>query len=799
MSSRLAAAARILLIAPAFIALAIKPVTAQTGRIADTSSIIESRESDRRLLLDVTLNGLQAGVLPFVESKGRILIPAQTARALRIRSNVNGLFNPSTVTSIDYELNRQLGTISFDVPASQMLTLTLEPDLMPAKIRLSPETTGLFVNYDLAVRKNSGSSDPSTTYGGLAVVQAFRPDFAASSGWSYQSARPGASAAPVRLDSLLTWRPAVQSLAVRLGDVVSAAGATARPFRFFGISAGTDHSAEPGWTSQPIASIAGTAQPSSSIDLYVNGIMRDRMATAGGPFKLVLPPGNYADTTRVVVTDITGGIVEIPLDPPRFNLDLVKEQTLLWSAGVGLPRFSWGSRSNDYLAATYGYGNLRYGINNQVTLEKHLEAGPGLLELGAEIKATVTSGFGLSGSIAHSWTGLGTGSFVNAGAVIAMSDDLFFSADYDRSLGDFHDAVSWSARAYDLEHRSAVSRFDLPRRSSFDGQVSWRVSDLLTLSSSYRRVKFQDSSAVSFGSVTANVNIARGATAYLSATNSYDNVQGSRLGISIGLSFSFSPGLNGSISATRQDSEQFRQVQLTRPLGQDRGSFGWELSKNRSASDTYTNGEASVRTGRGIPAIGYTRFGGQSQSYLKMKGAVGIVAGHAFTSDPVQGGIIVADVGQPNVPVLLNGYLATRSRSDGSATLAVDVAGTPQSVEIDDSNLPLSQIASHTRQIVTIREGSGSIAYFGVQSSETGATILVTVNGNPPRAGTEVLTADGRIPVDRQGRAWIPALERDEVVVVELPNRQQCSLNTNFDGQGGPGRRIGPLDCKVSQ
>lgn len=751
------------------------------------------------MLLDVTLNDLPAGVLAFIESKGKILIPAQTARVLRIRSSANEVFDPSTIASISYELNRRLGTISFDVPASQMTTLTLATDLVPVEIPLSPEAAGLFMNYDVAVRKHSGSGRSATTYGGLAVIQAFGPDFIASSGWSYQSGTPGASAAPVRLDSYITWRPAVQPLAASLGDAVSTSGATARPFRFIGINAGTDHSAEPGWTSQPIASIAGTAQPASSIDLYVNGVMRDRLPTAGGPFTLVLPPGNYDDTTRVVVTDVTGSVVEIALDSPRFNLDLVQEQMLLWSAGVGLPRFNWGSRSNDYLDATYGYGNLRYGISNQVTLANHIEAGPGLVELEAEIKASVTSRFGFSGSIAHSWTNSGSGAFVEAGTVMAMSDSLFLTANYGHTFGEFHDAVSWSARSYNLEHGRAMSRFDVPRRSNFDTRVTWEASDWLTLSSSYRRVSYQDSSAVSFAAFTASANIAKGATAYLSATNSYDSVQGDSVGISIGISVSFNPKLNGSISATRQDGEQFQQAQLARPLGQERGAYGWQISESSGAADTYVNGEASVRTGNGIPAIGYTRFAGQSQSHVKMTGAAGIVSGHAFTSDPVHGGIIIADVGQPNVPVLLNGYETTRSRRDGSAALAVDVAGTPQTIEIDDSNLPLSLIADNTRRIITIRAGSGSTAHFGVQSSETGAIILVTINGGLPPAGTEVLTAAGRVPVDRDGRAWIPALERDAVLVLELPNRQRCSLETKFDGQGGPARTIGPLDCRTTE
>lgn len=789
--------AKVLLIAQALVVLAVEPTNAQSNRPAD-AALEERSVAEWPLLLDVTLNGVRVGVLPFVASKGRVLIPPQTAEVLRIRSSANEAVDLATFGLISYELSRQRGTLDLDVPVSQMTTLTLGSAHRPI-ITLSPETTGVFVNYDIGVRKHSGNQRSSTDYGGLAVIQGFGPDYIANSGWSYQSAGQRTRSSPIRLDSFITWRPVAQPLAVSFGDTLSRPGATARPFRFIGINAGTDHSAEPGWTSRPIASIAGTAQPASSIDLYVNGLKRDQVPTAGGPFNLILPPGNYTDGTRVVVTDLTGGVMEIPLDPPRFDLDIVQENMLLWSTGFGRPRFSWGSRSNDYLDSLYGYGNLRYGISDQMTLTNHIEVGPGLAEFEAEIKAMVTPGIGLSGSIAHSATRVGQGTIVEAGTVMAVSDDLFFTANVGRTVGEFHDTVSWSSRAYDRKQAQPTSRVDLPRRSRFDTRVSWEALDWLTLSSSYRRQTYQDSSVVSFAAITANADIGRGATAYLSATNSYDDTLGSRFGVSIGISLSFSSKLNGSISASQQSGERVGQAQLARPLGQERGAYGWRISRSGAASDAYINGEANVRTGSGIPAVGYTHFGGQSQTYIKATGAAGMVAGHAFMSDPVHGGIVIAEVGQPDVPVLLNDYEAARSRRDGLAAIAVDVAGTPQSIEIDDSNLPLSAIAGRTRQTVTIRAGGGSVASFDIESSETGAIVLLRVNGKPPKAGTEVITDAGPIPVGTRGRAWIPTLERNEVLVVELPNRQRCSVATNFDGKGGPARIIGPLDCRVPQ
>src|SRR5665811_1589802 len=82
-------------------------------------------DSAHVLLLDVTLNGVAFGVLPFLESQGKILIPEETARQLRIRPDQSGPLDPDTIASAKYLLNLPQGSISLDIPASHLTTLTL--------------------------------------------------------------------------------------------------------------------------------------------------------------------------------------------------------------------------------------------------------------------------------------------------------------------------------------------------------------------------------------------------------------------------------------------------------------------------------------------------------------------------------------------------------------------------------------------------------------------------------------------------------------------------------------------------
>ena len=238
---------------------------------------------------------------------------------------------------------------------------------------LSSETWGAYANYDINLRRGfgpaqngTGTTDAGTGFrwGGLFDLNGFAPDLLAHNSFAYDSARQGGQPL-VRLDSNLTWRPASLDLAASGGDLISDVALSlpaARAYRFGGVQIGTDHSGTPAWTSLPVPSVSGTAQAQSSIDVYINGQRQFQTRTSGGPFSLVLPPGAAGSPTSIVVTDVTGRNILLPLEVPPVNSRLLREGTFLWSAGAGAPRFGYGSRSGDYLAQPYGFANARYGI-----------------------------------------------------------------------------------------------------------------------------------------------------------------------------------------------------------------------------------------------------------------------------------------------------------------------------------------------------------------------------------------------------------------------------------------------------
>src|SRR5579864_8966904 len=76
------------------------------------------QEAAGTVLLEVTLNGLPAGILPFILGDSSVMLPTETAHALRIRSTTAGPLDLSKVPSIEYRLDKKAGSIRITAPPS---------------------------------------------------------------------------------------------------------------------------------------------------------------------------------------------------------------------------------------------------------------------------------------------------------------------------------------------------------------------------------------------------------------------------------------------------------------------------------------------------------------------------------------------------------------------------------------------------------------------------------------------------------------------------------------------------------
>lgn len=233
-------------------------------------------------LVRIFVNGVDSGFHQIVVASGSIALPAATVAALRIAGVPNDTLVLTGRADITAQFDEAKSVLSLAVPVSMLgpSQLRIGPDT--PELKLSPETWGSYLNYDVNLRRTFGPALNGTgttgagagmQYGGLFDLNGLGPDLLAHNSWAYDSARRPWEPL-VRLDSNLTWRPASLNLAGTVGDLISDVSVSlpaARAYRFGGLQIGTDHSAEPSWTSLPVPTVSGTAQAQSSIDVFVNG------------------------------------------------------------------------------------------------------------------------------------------------------------------------------------------------------------------------------------------------------------------------------------------------------------------------------------------------------------------------------------------------------------------------------------------------------------------------------------------------------------------------------------------------
>lgn len=757
---------------------------------------------EQRVLLRVTLNGLDQGEHLFEMDKAGMSIPRETAAALHVSGPAQQPLRLQPDGPIQFHHDVSASSLELSVPATMMDLQRFAPET-GSEVHLSPEIWGAYVDYDVNARHvfgrtGLGGSRP-VAFGGLADLRLIGPDLVGSFGWAYDSER-AAQGGLVRLDSTLTWRPASENLAVSAGDLLPPGDpmSAGRIYRFLGIQAGTEFSGTPGWSSAPVATIYGSAQAQSVLDLVLNGQRAYSASTAGGPFALTLPPG-VAGSAALVVTDVTGRSVLMPVEVPRVDANLLRQGLFLWSAGLGVPRFGYATAASSYEPDIYGYANARYGLFERVTLRAHGEAGPrlGEVELGADVIAS--SSVALRGTLAASHSDRGVGGQGRLAISAVGPWNLMLDARLSQTVGAFDDVVSVSGRRF-AQKSGFNPLLTVPSVSELATRLSWQVMPTFGLSASYQMSRFAGSGSVGIASLSANFAVA-GLPMF---ANAFRDLGGRRsTTVMAGLSFqigeaqgaaSAGAGLGHALGQSR-DSASF-SVNVGQPLREQAGSVGWNAIATRDPASLFANATVEASTNYGIVGSSVQTSGSSTTTYATMRGSAGVIGWHPFVSDPVHGGIVLVDAERSGVPVELNGDSRGRTSLDGKLVLSGTVAGVPQRVSIDTMDLPIDAVPSVTDGKVVLRDGGAARLSFRVQSTGGAASFRITFRGEPPPVGTTVFSATSNAPVGKDGRAFLPSIAADEVLRVEMPDGLTCQVNTKFDGHGGVGRRLGTLACE---
>ena len=325
------------------------------------------------VFLDVFINDQRKDTVLLLRNEGRLFAGAKDLQLWRLRLPD---INPLTFYGDDFYALDALRGLTFKLDEStQSLAMQVPPRLFEATLLNGQEidfsapsaaSPGGFINYSLSANHAEGLTNST----GLLDLSGF------GSWGSAQTRILGLDlnnqARAIRLESTWTRDKPMELTRLRFGDAISGASSWGGAVRFGGVQWATDFSLQPGFMTSPRPEISGESALPSTVELYVDNLLRMRREVPSGPFTIQdLPVINGQGDAQLVVRDILGR--EQVITQPFFTSSrLLKQGLQSYSYELGFVRRNFGIDSNNY-GRLMAVGTHRLGFTEKFTGEVHGE------------------------------------------------------------------------------------------------------------------------------------------------------------------------------------------------------------------------------------------------------------------------------------------------------------------------------------------------------------------------------------------------------------------------------------------
>ena len=750
----------------------------------------------RALPLEVVVNGAKSGTWLLVEHAGVLHAPRDAFEEWRVQLQVGTRsinFKgeeywplsavPGFRTKVD--LATQSMELLFSPEAFAATRLTRELSNRPV---VSPVLPSIFFNYDLNYTASALRNAPSLKDLGLLS------EVGVSTNWGVLTSTGvgrnltddgtlGQGRSWTRLETTFTKDFPNENRTLRLGDTHTRGGMSGRDVYFGGIQYGTNFSFTPGYLSQPLPTLTGLSAAPSTIELYVNDVLRQVSNVPTGPFTL----GNFPVVTgggemRVVVRDILGR--ETVIVQPFFT------STQLLAAGLDDWRIEAGSVRRDLGNANSLYGpgfvsgTWRHGYSNALTLEGRTEANSRLrtLSLGA-VSALPWQMLGKVAWVASQEQSLGNG---NQWLLGVEHQGL-------------RSSVNLQAQGASVDFRQLGQDVTVTdAKLQLAGNWAYTTSQLGSFGVGFARISRYDTATIS--TLSANHSIRLGKSANLSINASRASVGGGVSANTFGVSLliPLEKNIITSASLTTHNGQHDFYATASQSLSEDAG-VGWRLLAGQQQDQERVEGGVFYlgRYGRASSEISNT----PDQTTLRLGGSGGLVLadGHLFATRRVSDSFAVAEVaGYGDVGVGLGSNVLTRTDSNGVALIPRLMAYQNNSVRLDPAELPVSAEIDSIEQIAVPAWRSAVKVIFPVRGGRGALLKIVLDDGEAAPAGAIVQIEGDKqeFYVARRGEAFVTGLQPTNRLLLNWKDRQ-CRFEVTLP-PATPDEipRLGPLLCK---
>lgn len=750
--------------------------------------------TERILPLEVIVNGTKSGTWLLLERLGGLYAPREALEEwrLRVADGAQAISFKGTeylplaaIPGFGAKVNfgTQSVELTFSARAFAATRLTTE---VTRKTVLSPVMTSVFLNYDLNHSSTWSKESPSTS--ALGVLG----ELGLSSSWgvltsSYVgrnltgSDSSGLPRGWLRLETTFTRDLPQRNQTLRLGDTSTRAGMWGRSVYFGGVQWGSNFALTPGFISQPLPILSGVSASPSTVELYINDVLRQVAQVPAGPFAIDnFPALTGGGDARVVVRDLLGR--ETVITQPFFTSSQLLAAGLTdWSVEAGALRRDLGTQSDRYRTA-FGSALWRRGFTNALTVEARAEA------------TRHSQNVGVGALAGMPWQMLAKGALV-------VSRDRSLGTGQQWLLG--VERQSLRAGAYLQVQRASSAYRQLgedalatPMKMQVAGNITYTTDKLGTFGVGFASVSRYGAERITTLSANYSMRVGQRSNLTVTASRAMNGASGNSIAMTLIIPLDNNRLVSATAASHGGRQDLYATATQTAPQGT---GFGWRTLAGERQGNAHAEG-GLYYTGRYGSLTGEASAA-ERQTALRLGASGGLIMadGHMFASRRVDDSFALAEVaGYGDVGIGLGSNVLTHTDSAGVALVPRLAAYQSNSIRIDPKELPIDAELDSIEQIVVPAWRSGVKAIFPVRSGRGALLRIVFDDGEPAPAGA-VIKVEGdkqEFYVARRGEAFVTGLQAVNRAVLTWSGKQ-CRFDVKLPADSkGEIPRLGPLPCQ---
>ena len=762
-------------------------VVAQTPPAAD-SAAFKSRP------LEVTVNGARAGDWLLVERDGVLYAPKTAFEEWRVKLRpdassiyIRGQAYVALSAVAGFEAKTDFATQSLALTFSpQSFESTRQVEALPVKLKVDKVLPSVFFNYDLNLALNKLSSLPaSRDLGALTEIGVSNSAGVLTStavGRSLLSNGAGSLPASwIRLETTFARNLPDTNRTLRVGDSVTRASLLGRNAYFGGLQYGSNFALTPGFISQPLPTISGLSSAPSTVDLYVNNVLRQTSNVPTGPFTLTnLPTFNGSGDARLVVRDLLGR--ETVIVQPFFSSSQLLAVGLSdWSVEAGALRRDLGLSSANY-GAGFASGTYKHGLRPDLTVE-------GRAEVTRDVQ---TASLGAIAALA--------GRVLGRTAVMSSRSPLLGAGNQWLLGGDYVDAT----RSAGVQLQGATLNFrqlgqdlqTLPVRYQLSGNASYYIDSKSSLSAGFAVVDRFDSQRISTLSVGYNMRVFNRGSLQVSLGRSITQAAANSLVMTLVLPMEANVVRSAGLELRAGQNSAYASA-TSNPSEND--VVGWRVLAAQNQTGTRAEAGLNYASRYARMSGDVSQNAGQTAARIGASGGLLAADGRVFASQRVSDSFALVEVpGYANLNISLGATSLGRTNADGVAIVPRLLPYQVNSIRLNADELPISAEIDNIELITVPAARSGVKLVFATRAGRAALLRLVLDDDQPAPAGA-TLRVDGQSQefyVARRGEAYVTGLAASSRITL-VWKAQQCDVEVTLPPLVKDDiTRVGPLLCK---